>query len=200
MELVVRLRRLGIENGGPSAAGFVPDPVAWTEAPQSLRVLGRQRDRWHRGLADVLNRHRGMIGNRRYGALGLFVLPCQVVIELLGPVVEAMGLAFLLLGLAFGVVDLSFAGLFFAVVYGWGVVLSLAAVVLDQVAFHRYRTTTDWLLLVAWALVENLGYRQCTVYWRLRGLVHYARGSREWGAMTRQGFAPTVEPAPGADR
>ncbi|MHB1987526.1 MAG: glycosyltransferase family 2 protein, partial [Acidimicrobiales bacterium] len=44
MELVVRLRRNGIERGEPSRVVFVPEPGAWTEAPESLRVLGRQRD------------------------------------------------------------------------------------------------------------------------------------------------------------
>ncbi|HMG95064.1 MAG TPA: glycosyltransferase family 2 protein, partial [Gemmatimonadaceae bacterium] len=57
MELVLRLKRLSYERGGPGKIAFVPDPVAWTEVPESLKVLGRQRDRWHRGLADVLWRH-----------------------------------------------------------------------------------------------------------------------------------------------
>jgi hypothetical protein len=48
---------------------------------------------------------------------------------------------------------------------------------------------------VGWALLENLGYRQLTVLWRLQGLVKYLRGRREWGAMERRGFtAPPAEP------
>ncbi len=53
MELIADLRRQGQERGTASRVDFVPDPVAWTEVPESLRVLGRQRDRWHRGLTDV---------------------------------------------------------------------------------------------------------------------------------------------------
>jgi cellulose synthase/poly-beta-1,6-N-acetylglucosamine synthase-like glycosyltransferase len=75
MELVVRMRRLARERGGPEQIVFVPDPVAWTEVPRRLRILGRQRDRWHRGLADVIERHRGVILNPRYGAMGLVVAP-----------------------------------------------------------------------------------------------------------------------------
>ena len=74
MELVIRLRRRGYETGGPSDVDFVPDPVAWTEVPESLRVLGRQRDRWHRGLCDVLWRHRKVLFNRRYGSMGWVAL------------------------------------------------------------------------------------------------------------------------------
>ncbi|HEX9129069.1 MAG TPA: glycosyltransferase family 2 protein, partial [Gemmatimonadaceae bacterium] len=72
MELVLRLKRLSYERGGPGKIAFVPDPVAWTEVPESAKVLGRQRDRWHRGLADVLWRHRRMLFNPRYGVTGLF--------------------------------------------------------------------------------------------------------------------------------
>jgi cellulose synthase/poly-beta-1,6-N-acetylglucosamine synthase-like glycosyltransferase len=66
MELVARLRRRAYEHGGPGRVQFIPDPVAWTEVPDTLRVLGRQRDRWHRGLADVLWRHRDVFGRPRY--------------------------------------------------------------------------------------------------------------------------------------
>ena len=86
----MRLRRLGYEQGGPSKVIFVPDPTAWTEVPESWGVLGRQRDRWHRGLTDTLWRHRRLIGNPRFGAMGLVVFPYFVLVELLAPVVEAL--------------------------------------------------------------------------------------------------------------
>ena len=189
MELVVRLRRHGIETGGGTRVVFVPDPVAWTEAPESIRVLGRQRERWHRGLADVLWRHRRLVANPRYGVLGAFGFPYFVVIELLGPLIEIIGLAALATALALGVVDLSFMVLFLLVSYGWGLPLSLMAVVLDEIVSRSYSTWRDRGLLVLWALLENLGYRQCTIYWRLRGLVTYLGKSQEWGTMTRRGFS-----------
>jgi len=40
---------------------FLPDPVAWTQAPEALRVIAAQGDRWHRGLAEVHWRVRGLI-------------------------------------------------------------------------------------------------------------------------------------------
>lgn len=194
MELVVRLRRLGYESNGPSGVVFVPDPTAWTEVPESWGVLGRQRDRWHRGLTDTLWRHRALIGNPRYGAMGLVVFPYFVLVELLAPVVEALGLLILAATLAVGIIDTTFAALFFALAIGIGLVLSVATLLLDQAAFMRFRRPRDLAWLVWWSVAENLGYRQMTVYWRLRGLVKYMRGRSDWGAMTRKGFAtkPTV--------
>ena len=197
MELVVRLRRLGYERGTASDVVFVPDPTAWTEVPESVGVLGRQRDRWHRGLTDTLWRHRRLIGNPRYGAMGLVVFPYFVIVELLAPIVEALGLVMLAASLAVGLVDKTFAILFFALAVGIGLVLSVATLLLDQTSFMRYRKPADLGWLLWWAVVENVGYRQLSVYWRVRGLVKYMRGRSDWGAMTRKGFAtqPATPPA-----
>ncbi|MDP9278214.1 MAG: glycosyltransferase [Gemmatimonadota bacterium] len=194
MELVLRLKRLSYEQPGPGKIAFVPDSVAWTEVPESTRVLGRQRDRWHRGLADVLWRHRRMLLNPRYGVTGLVVLPYYVFVELLAPVVELAGLATLVLGLVFGIVDWSFAALFFLTAYGLGTALTAFTLIIEDLSFHRYDTFRDRAMLFWWALLENVGYRQMTVYWRLRGLWKFLRGRKDWGAMERKGFKPLAVP------
>ena len=195
MELVVRLRRLGYERGTASDVVFVPDPTAWTEVPEAIGVLGRQRDRWHRGLIDTLWRHRRLIGNPRYGAMGLVVFPYFVLVELMAPMVEAFG--FLMLGASWaaGLVDRTFAILFFALAVGVGLILSIATLLLDQAAFMRYRKAGDLGWLMAWAVAENIGYRQLTVYGACAGSSSTLRGRSDWGAMTRKGFA-TKPPVP----
>ena len=189
MEVIVRLRRLGYETDVARQVVFVPDPVAWTEVPESLRVLGRQRDRWHRGLSDVLWRHRAVLLRRKYGALGLVLFPVFVLIEWFAPVVEAAGLILLLAGLLVGAVDVPFAILFFSVAYGLGLLMSIIAILMEELAFRRYGRPADRAWLLVWAVVENLGYRQLTMWWRLRGMVGFARGDMDWGAMERTGFA-----------
>jgi cellulose synthase/poly-beta-1,6-N-acetylglucosamine synthase-like glycosyltransferase len=192
MELVLRLKRLSYERGGPGKIAFVPDPVAWTEVPESAKGLGRQRDRWHRGLADVLWRHRQMLLNPRYGITGLFVFPYYAFVELLSPLIEATGLIALALGLALRVVDWRLAGLFYLTAYGLGTALTAFTLILEDLSFHRYETFRDRALLFWWALIENIGYRQMTVYWRLRGLWKFLRGRKDWGSMERKGFQPVT--------
>ena len=189
MELVLRLRRRGYEEGGPSQAGFVPDPVAWTEVPESARVLGRQRDRWHRGLADVLVRHRALFGNPKYGGMGMVGYPYFLFFELLAPVVEALGLVGAIVGLLIGAINVPFAVLFFLLAYGYGIVLSVMTFVLEEMSYHRYTRLSDRLRLLGWIVLENLGYRQLTVIWRLRGLIKYLRGKKDWGSMERRGLS-----------
>ncbi|MDQ6872359.1 MAG: glycosyltransferase family 2 protein, partial [Gemmatimonadota bacterium] len=192
MELVLRLKRLSYEQGGPGMIAFVPDPVAWTEVPETIKVLGRQRDRWHRGLADVLWRHRRMFLNPRYGVIGLFVFPYFVFVELLAPLIEAGGLITLAFGLVFGIIEWRFAALFWLTAYGLGTALTAFTLILEDISFHRYNTFRDRGLLFWWALMENLGYRQLTVYWRLRGLWKFLMGRKDWGVMERKGFQKPV--------
>jgi hypothetical protein len=138
-----------------------------------------------------------MMLNPRYGVTGLFILPYYVLVELLAPVVEAVGVFGLVLGLIFGVVDWSFAGLFYLTAYGLGTALTSFTLILEDVSFHRYNTFRDRVLLFWWTLIENLGYRQLTVYWRLRGLWKFLRGRKDWGAMERKGFRPLPAPTVG---
>jgi cellulose synthase/poly-beta-1,6-N-acetylglucosamine synthase-like glycosyltransferase len=191
MELVVRMRRLAREQGEPDGIVFVPDPVAWTAVPSRLRVLGRQRDRWHRGLADVVERHRGVVLNPRYGAMGLVVAPYFVLVELLAPVVELIGVLAVAIGLPLGMINLPFALLFLLVAYGLGLVLTTLTLALEEWTFGGYGGLRDRLALLGFGVLENLGYRQLTAFWRVRGLVRHRRGHAEWGAMEREGFRTT---------
>ncbi len=190
MELVARLRRRA-RDGLPSRVHFVPDPVAWTEVPETLRVLGRQRDRWHRGLCQVLWDYRGSLFNPRDGALGLVVYPYFFLVELLAPVIEAVGLVVFVVIIALGAIDVPFAIAIFLFAYTFAVVLSLLAVLMSTCTSHPAPSRGDLLRLGLWSVVEPLGYRQLTVFWRLRGIVGALRGRSEWGVMTRSGFAST---------
>ena len=189
MELVLKLRRQAYEAQQRHAVLFVPDAVAWTECPESLKVLGRQRDRWHRGLSDVLWRHRHMLFNPRYGVVGLWCLPYFVFVELLAPVIELLGWIGLLLGVAAGLLNTSFAALFFLVAYGIGGVLSTYSLLLEEWSFSRYTRVSDRARLMLYLVFESFGYRQLTVIWRLRGIWKYLRGRTDWGRMERRGFA-----------
>ncbi|HEU4413253.1 MAG TPA: glycosyltransferase [Candidatus Angelobacter sp.] len=188
MEIVARLRRHGYENKDANKVIFIPDPVAWTEVPESPRVLARQRDRWHRGLAEVLWRHRQVMFNYKYGGLGLLVFPFFVLVELVAPVIEAIGVLGCVAGWLLGAMNVPFAICFFLFAYGYGTLLSMFVLLMEEWSYHRYDTLRDRLLLLLWASLENLGYRQLTVWWRLKGLAGFLSGRKTWGHMERKGF------------
>ncbi len=200
-ELVVRLHHHLRERREDYRVIFVAEPVSWSEAPTRLKVLGRQRRRWHRGIAEILSKHRGMIGNPRYGRIGLVALPYYVVFELLAPFVELTALVLLPLGLWRHAVDWDFAWRFALVAYGYGLLISLISLFIEEISFHRYPRWSDLVRGVLAAILENFGYRQILAVWQVTGAASAWHGRQaEWGTMHREGFdshdldAPAMEP------
>jgi cellulose synthase/poly-beta-1,6-N-acetylglucosamine synthase-like glycosyltransferase len=188
MELVVKIHRRLREEKRPYRVEFVPDPVCWTEVPETVRVLRRQRTRWHRGLIDTMWRHRAMLGRPRYGSVGLLAMPGFVVFEMLSPVVEFSGYLLVPLLWAMGSLSVAFTITFLVVAILYAVLVSVLAVLLDDITFRRYPRIRDLGLLILAGIVENIGYRQMTVWWRVRSFWEFWRGDLSWGAMERRGI------------
>jgi cellulose synthase/poly-beta-1,6-N-acetylglucosamine synthase-like glycosyltransferase len=186
-ELILRLHLRGYEEGKKARITFFPDPICWTEAPSSWRVLAGQRDRWQRGLIETLWRHRRAMLNPRYGRVGMVGMPYYVLFEMLGPTLETLGLIVIMGGAIAGTVSLPVVGIAAAISVLYGLVLSLSAILLEERAFRRYPSWKCLRRLLALALVENLGYRQAQSLIRTRAWWTLARRSG-WGEMTRLGF------------
>ena len=188
VELVLRLHRHLKERGEEYRIEFVADPVCWTECPETLRVLSRQRRRWQRGLAEALWRHRRLVGNPRYGLLGMFALPYFLLFELLGPVIQLLGLPIVTVAFAVDSVSLGFLVAFLLMSLFLAVLLSVSALALEEVSFRRHASGREAARLLAYAVLENFGYRQINDVWRLQALVDLARGKTKWGEMPRRGL------------
>lgn len=188
MELIVRLRRIAYERGEVAKVDFTPEPVAFTEAPASLRTLARQRNRWFRGLLDVLVRHRRMILRPRYGSAGMLAMPYFLLVEALAPILEVVGLLGVgVLGLTGGLSPsaLGLVGL----VYLAGMCASLLVLLLDDVVFGTMGRSRDRLLMVGHLLFEQAVFRPMTLVWRLWGLLLFLQRRTEWGVQERRGLS-----------
>lgn len=188
MELIVRLRRHGYEEGKFARIDFLPDPVAWTEAPEDMRVLARQRNRWQRGLLDVLSRHQRMVFNPKYGTAGLLAMPYFLLVEFLSPVVEICSLIILGVAIATGYIDPGALWLLGAA-YGFGAMVTIMTLWFDDHSFRSYPKTRYRIRLALYAVIEQLFYRHLTMIWRLWGIRLYLAGRTEWGQQVRKGFS-----------
>ncbi|MDP1589424.1 MAG: glycosyltransferase [Prosthecobacter sp.] len=188
MELVVRMQRWAAEKGVNHSVCHVPDPVCWTEAPSSLKVLSRQRTRWQRGLCETLWRHRNMLFRPRFGRVGMLALPSFVIFDIISPLLELLGLVLVPLCYLAGILSLDFFLAYFAVVFSFGMCLSLSAMILAEYTLEHERKVRDLIWLGVGAIVENLGYRQLNTWWRVKGIWQFLRNKKGWGEMTRRGF------------
>jgi cellulose synthase/poly-beta-1,6-N-acetylglucosamine synthase-like glycosyltransferase len=186
MELVMRLHRRHRLARRSYRIVFVPDPICWTEAPESLRVLRTQRMRWQRGLLESLVANRQLLFHPRGGVPGWLAFPVLVLFEAVGPLVElagwaTMAAAFLLHSITWQ----AFAAFGLAAV-GLGMLLSASALLLEEMSFHVYERPRQLAALLAAMAIENFGYRQLAAWWRLQSLVRWlARRPGRWGQMRR---------------
>ncbi|HET9822312.1 MAG TPA: glycosyltransferase [Burkholderiaceae bacterium] len=190
MELVVRMHRLSRAGGHDYRVVFVPDPVCWTEAPESLSVLRSQRVRWQRGLLESLWANRRLLCAPRSGAVGWLAFPVMLVFEAAGPAIEVAGYLFMALAFALDLISWSAFLAFMVLAVGLGLMLSASALLLEEMSFHLYPRLAHLRALVAAMVLENLGYRQLVSWWRLVGIWRWLRGGHGvWGDMKRKGVA-----------
>lgn len=187
LELITRLRRWAVENQRRVRMSFTPDPVCWTECPSSARMLGRQRRRWQMGLCQTLWKNRDMMLNRRYGALGLIAFPFHAYVEALGAVIESLGYALVPLALVFRVTPLALYLPFMFLGLTYAGFLTTGAIVLEELSYRRYPSFREFATLLKCAMLENLGYRQLVVFYRLQGVVQFLMGFSRWERVVHVG-------------
>jgi cellulose synthase/poly-beta-1,6-N-acetylglucosamine synthase-like glycosyltransferase len=188
MELVVRLHREWRERKADYRIRYVPEPVCWTEVPESTEILKRQRNRWQRGTVESISLHKHVLLRPKFGLMGMFAVPYFALFEMFGPAVETLGYVCTILGLLVGIIKTEVAILFFVVSVLFGIVLSTSAVLLEEFTARRYPRTMDVVRLFVVAILENLGFKQLMTYWRTEGLIDGLKGKTGWGKMERKGF------------
>lgn len=189
MDLVVRLHRLAKESNSGKRIVYVPDPVCWTEAPESMRILRRQRSRWHRGLFESLWYNKKMLFNPRYGLVGMISMPYFLIVEFLGPLIELIGYILIILAPFISGFYTSFAFMLFLLAVIYGSLLSMSAVLLEEWSLRRYPNVIDLVRLYVYSLSEAFWFRPMTVLWRVEGMFQLIRGNRGWGEMSRKGVS-----------
>lgn len=189
MELVLKLHRLMREAKQDYRIDFIAEPVCWTECPDTLSVLGRQRARWQRGALECFVKHKDMLFNPRYGRIGIVGFGHILLVDVLGPLLEVLGYILVPLLWALGPLALPWLLAFLAVTFMFGVSLSIATLVLEEIQLRRFPKARELAVLAVIAVLENFGYRQLSNLWRLQGWWQFIRKQQSWGTMTRKGFA-----------
>jgi biofilm PGA synthesis N-glycosyltransferase PgaC len=188
MELLVRMRRYMRENKLPYTVGFIPDPLCWTEAPESFTILKKQRSRWMRGTIETLWIHKKMFFNPKYGLLGFLSLPYWFLFEFLAPFIEFVGLLITVVFIFMGVLRWKYFILLFFFVYFFAVMFSILALYTEERTYHKYPKIKDFMKMLMGILAEPFFFHPFVVYAAMVGYWEKLRGSHGWGEMTRKGF------------
>ena len=187
MELVVRLTYNALQNQDPYRVAYVHHADCYTELPTEFKGLLRQRNRWQRGLLDILNYHKRLLFNPRYKQPGMIGFPYFFIFEMMGPFAEMVGYLALLLGLVLGILNTPIVILLFGVTIALGMVISLFSLLVAERRSTLY-SVRETFILIMYAIIENFGFRQIISFHRAVATFSALRESGNWGAQTRQGF------------
>jgi cellulose synthase/poly-beta-1,6-N-acetylglucosamine synthase-like glycosyltransferase/peptidoglycan/xylan/chitin deacetylase (PgdA/CDA1 family)/spore germination protein YaaH len=170
---------------------FDSSAIAWTEAPATVRGLGKQRFRWAYGTLQCLWKYRSITFNRKFPQLGMIALPqvwlFQILLTTLAPLADLL-LVWQLVGqwinyeqhgAEFQSNDLRTIGIYYCIF----IVVDLLAAVIGFLMERR----EDWSLLW-WLMLQRFGYRQIMYYVVLRSIATALRGPFVgWGKLERHG-------------
>lgn len=192
LELVVRLRRYmhDVERKKYKVA-FIPDPMCWTEVPETLKILSTQRNRWTRGGIGTIIKHRKMFLNPKYGLIGLLSFPYWIFFEWLAPIIQLVGIVYFI-GITFmGFLNLQvFYSLLFFVLAFTGT-YSILAIFLEAYTYNRYNGIRYLSQSIAFTLLEMIIYQPLNMFFSVKGNIDFffKKNNKSWGEMTRTGFS-----------
>ena len=127
MELVVKLHEYCVSNDIPYTIRYATDAICWSQAPERLRDLCKQRKRWHLGLFQSMWKHKVMLANPKFGAVSFVSYFYFLLYELLSPFIELFGIATMVMAFAADLINVPFMLLFFLIYAIFGCVLTLTA-------------------------------------------------------------------------
>lgn len=189
-----RVYRYYQENNLPYDIVSVAEPVCWTEVPENLTILSRQRKRWQRSALETFFKHRKMLMNPSDGRVGSIGMTFSLLIDVIGPLVEVVGYVVVPLLWFSGMLNPVFALAFLALTFFFGVFVSARSLILEEVTLHPIARAKDLLKMMFIILIENFGYRQFNNIWRVRGWWEFMRKKKRWGEMTRSGLGQSQKP------
>lgn len=190
-DLTLKVRKLGYK------IGYEEEAIAWTEAPDTVRGLAKQRFRWSFGTLQCMWKHRDALFNPEYGALGFIALPNVWVFQVLFPLISP-------------VMDLLFVWtLISAALERWEHPGEYAITNLKQTLFYyALFLAVDWLAagfafllekreqwnLLWWLFLQRFCYRQVMYYVMVRSVWTAMKGAIiGWGKLERKATVTALD-------
>lgn len=186
MELVVKLHEYCTLNNMDYSIKYASDAVCWTQAPEKLRDLCKQRKRWHLGLFQSMNAHRRMFSNPKFGAVSFISYLYFLIYELLSPFIEIFGVFTMIVAWAIDMLNVRFMVLFFLIYAVFSAVLSLSAFFSRIYTTNMKLSVKDGLKAVLLCFVELTCLRFVLAWVRATAFIGYRKKKMQWGRIERK--------------
>jgi len=190
VDMLLRMVTYMCNSGKPFRLAQVPKVCCWTEGPNTMKQLYRQRIRWARGLFEIISHHRKLFVNSHYGLFGIVLLPYIFIAEFLAPIFEGCGFLFMIWLTIKGGVNWETTAIIFAMIYFFSIMLTLFVILFNVVA-----DAVDWhskpkayLTLLFASIIEPFAYHPFVTYCSNFGYIQFIRKTTAiWTPIQRKG-------------
>lgn len=186
MELVLKLHVYCREHDIPYRIRYAYNAICWSQAPERLWDLCKQRRRWHIGLFQSMIRHRGILGNPKYGPVGFISYTHFLLYELFSPYLEIFGVLSMALAYAVDLLNVPFMLLFFLIYAAYSSILSLTAFFARVQTIDLKLTFPDVLKAMGLCFFEVSFLRFILAWVRTTALFGYNKKKHSWGKIQRK--------------
>lgn len=186
MELVMRLHVFCREHNIPYRVRYATDAICWTQAPEKLRDLCRQRRRWHIGLYQSMMRHRNILFDIKYGMVGFISCLYFLLYELFSPYIEVFGVLVTVLAWFAGFLNLPFMVLYMAIYVVYSSILSLTAFFARIHTIDLKLSFGDVCKAIGLCMAEVSCLRFILAWVRVTALGHGRGKKAAWGQIERK--------------
>lgn len=186
MELVVKLHKYCISNNIPYSIKYATDAICWSQVPEKLSDLKKQRKRWHLGLFQTMWKHRVLMANPKFGPVGYVSYVYFLLYELLSPFIEVFGVLTMIGAYFLDLLNARFMLLFLLIYAAYSSILTLTAF------FSRIQTidlsikVSDCIKAVMLCFFEVTVLRFVMAFVRLTAFKGYKKKKMQWGKIERK--------------
>lgn len=186
MELVVKLHEYCVANDLPYSIRYATDAICWTQVPERLSDLCKQRRRWHIGLFQSMWKHKVMLSNPKFGAVSFISYFYFLFYELLSPFIEIFGILSMLLAFSVDLINIPFMLLFFLIYAVFGCVLTLTAFFARIQTIDLKVSFKDAMKALFLCFFEISCLRFVMASVRATAFVGYKKKKLNWGRIERK--------------
>lgn len=188
MEIIMRMHKYMLDHKRDYHVTFIPEPVAWTEAPETLHALYKQRKRWYPGTFHCLWDYMDMCFKPRYKSIGMIVIPYYLFDRIGSPIIEVGTYVIVAIGMFYGNYSLYSIALF--ALFAWGImtILTFFCILVEELTFRQYADFKSLYRLVIAALLDNMFYHFLILSWKISGMFFTRLQVRTWHGTPREGY------------
>lgn len=186
MELVMKLHVFCKSHNIPYCIKYVPDAVCWSQSPEKLGDLIKQRRRWHMGLLQSMSKYRELFLNMKFGLISFISYLYFLIYELLSPFIELTGLVVTIISFIVGLINIKFMIIFFLLYATFGALLSLTIFLARIYVQDSKLSFLDFMKAVFLCFIEIAGLRQIMSIARMTVFIGYKKRKLQWEDLTRK--------------